>query len=46
MENLPYLVAAYVAILIILGGYVVRMHRREKSLCQQADALRQDAPRA
>ena len=45
MENQPYLIAAYAAILIILAGYVVRMHLRERSLRRQMDALKQELGR-
>ena len=41
MENLSYLFAAYTAIWILVFAYLVRLQRREKTLRQELDQLRQ-----
>ena len=41
MENLSYLFAAYTAIWILIFAYLVRLKRREKTLRQDLDQLRQ-----
>ena len=41
MENLSYLFAAYTAIWILLFAYVMRLQRREKSLWEELEQLRQ-----
>ena len=41
MENLSYLFAAYTAIWILDFAYLVRLQRREKTLRQELDQLRQ-----
>ena len=39
MENLQYLFAAYTAIWVILFLYISRLHRRERFLASELEAL-------
>jgi len=40
LENLQYLFAAYTAIWVILFFYINRLHRRERMLASELEALR------
>lgn len=44
MENLPYLVAAYTTIAVVLLAYVLRLWRRQKALQDQRRDLGPDDP--
>lgn len=39
MENFSYLFAAYTVTWIVLFGYILRLHHREKNLRQKMDEL-------
>jgi CcmD family protein len=41
MDSFSYLFAAYTAIWVVLFAYVLRLQRREKSLWQEIELLRQ-----